>query len=338
MRKAMFEAELGDDVFEEDPTINKLQQLAAERLGKEAGLFVASGAMGNLVALLTHCGRGAQVIAGANSHIYHYEQGGAAALGGIHTRVIANQPDGKLDLKEIARSIDPEDVHYPRTRLICLENTWNGIPLSPQYCAEVAGLAKRNKLSMHLDGARLFNAAIALRCGVNELARDFHSITFCLSKGLSAPVGSVLCGSADFIKEARRNRKLVGGGMRQAGVLAAAGIVALNQMVDRLSEDHANARLLAEGLAAIPAIEIDLNSVHTNMVFFGLKNKRASLDDLVETLEGEGIQVLTAGSDKIRAVTHYGITRADIDSALTVIQRVLGGAPMVSHSSAGRLS
>lgn len=323
MRKAMAEAELGDDVFEEDPTINKLQDLAAERLGKEAGLFVVSGAMGNLVSLLTHCRRGEQVVLGSHCHIYHYEQGGISALGGIHPRPVANQPDGKLDVQEIEKSIDPQDVHYPRTRLICLENTWNGIPLRNEYTTQVAAIARRHKLSMHLDGARLFNAAIALSCSAKELVQEFNSVTFCLSKGLSAPVGSVLCGTREFINEARRNRKLVGGGMRQAGVLAAAGIVALNQMVDRLSEDHANARLFAEGLAAIPSVDIDLNSVQTNMVFFSLKNKRANLDDLVESLEAEGVRVLTAGGDRIRAVTHYGITRADIDAALTAIQRLL---------------
>ena len=335
MRKAMFDAELGDDVFEEDPTVNRLQELAAERVGKEDGLFVASGVMGNLVALLTHCHRGQQVILGAQSHIYHYEQGGAAALGGIHLRPLANQRDGKLDLVEIHKSIDPEDVHYPRTGLICLENTWNGIPLTPPYCSQVASTARRHKLKMHLDGARLFNAAVALGCGAAELANDFDSVTFCLSKGLAAPVGSVLCGSRSFIKEARRARKLVGGGMRQVGVLAAAGIVALNEMVDRLSEDHANARLLAEGLAAIPAIEIDVASVQTNMVFFALKNKRASLEDLVETLDAQGVRMLTAGSDRIRAVTHYGITRAEIDAALTVIQRLFVGGGSISLSSEG---
>ena len=321
MRKAMFEAELGDDVFQDDPTVNKLEERVAKLLGKEASLFVASGTMGNLVSLLTHCRRGGQVILGHRSHIYYYEQGGMAALGGIHACALTNLADGRIDPIAIEKAINPDDIHFPRTELICLENTWNGVPLTPDYTASVAAIAKRHKLKMHLDGARIFNASIALGVPVNQLVKDFDSIQLCFSKGLSAPVGSIVCGTKEFIEEARRNRKLVGGGMRQVGVLAAACIVALDEMVDRLSEDHDTARALAEGLSQIPEIEIDLAKVHTNIVFFSLKDPD-SASQVVEQLKQEGVLVLNLGAD-IRAVTHYGIERKDIDAALKSFRKVL---------------
>ena len=321
MRKAMYEAELGDDVFQDDPTVNRLEERVASLFGKEASLFVASGTMGNLVALLTHCRRGAQVILGNRSHIYHYEQGGMAALGGIHACPIENLPDGTLDPNTIENEITPDDLHFPRTELICLENTWNGVPLKPAYTSTVAAIAKRYNLKMHLDGARIFNASLALGVPVNQLAREFDSVQFCFSKGLSAPVGSMVCGSKQFIDEARRNRKLVGGGMRQAGVLAAACIVALDEMIDRLAEDHENAHALAEGLAQIPGINVDLSKVQTNMVLFSVTNT-SSMTDIMERLKQEGVLVLSAGA-QIRAVTHYGIERQDIDAALKSFRTVL---------------
>jgi len=236
MRRAMFEAELGDDVFGDDPTVNRLQDLAAERIGKEESLFVASGTMGNLTALLTHCRRGDEAIMGNRAHTFLFEAGGSAALGGIHPHTLPNQPDGTLRLEDIEAAIRAENVHYPRTRLICLENTHNrcgGAALRPEYSDAVGELAHARGLALHLDGARVFNAAVALDVDVRELTRAADSVQFCLSKGLAAPVGSMLCGTAEFIAEARRWRKMLGGGMRQAGVLAAAGIEALENMVDR---------------------------------------------------------------------------------------------------------
>ena len=261
MRRAMAEAEVGDDVFGDDPTVQQLEALAATRMGKEAGLFVASGTMGNLVSLLAQCGRGDEVILGDQAHTYMYEQGGTAALGGIHPRVLKNQPDGTLDLDEIVAAIrDPGNPHFPRTKLITVENTHNrcgGSPLSVAYMRSVGALAKQYGLLFHVDGARIFNAAIALGVDVRTLVADADSVTFCLSKGLAAPVGSVVCGSKAFIAEARRARKVVGGGMRQVGVIAAAGIVALTQMVERLADDHTNATALAAGLAALPGIQVE---------------------------------------------------------------------------------
>ena len=261
MREAMFHAELGDDVFGEDPTVNRLEQMAAERVGKEAALLVVSGTMGNLASILTHCRRGEEAILGDRAHTFIYEAGGISALGGIHPHTVPNQPDGTLRLEDIEAAIRPDNVHFPRTRLICLENTHNrcyGAPLSPEYMAAVGQLARRHNLAIHLDGARIFNAAAALGVDVRELTRHVDSLSFCLSKGLAAPVGSVICASKTFIAEARRARKVLGGGMRQAGVLAAAGIVALDTMIDRLREDHDNAMRLARGIARIDGLSLDL--------------------------------------------------------------------------------
>ena len=255
MRLAMANAVVGDDVLGDDPTVQRLEALAAARLGKEAALFVASGHMGNLVSLLTHCGRGDEIIVGDQAHIFYYEQGSAAVVGGIHPRTVPNQTDGTLALDQIEAAIRGDNVHFPRTRLICLENTHNrcgGPALPAAYVQAVGALARRYGLKLHVDGARVFNAAAALGVEVRELAADADSVSFCLSKGLAAPIGSVVCGSAAFIQQARRNRKLLGGGMRQAGVIAAAGIVALEQMVERLGDDHANAQRLAAGLSQIP--------------------------------------------------------------------------------------
>ncbi|NPA90051.1 MAG: low-specificity L-threonine aldolase [Chloroflexi bacterium] len=324
MRRAMMEAEVGDDGYGEDPTVNRLQELAAEMTGKEAALFVTSGTQGNMVSLLAHCGRGDEVIVGDRSHTYLYEQGGMAQLGGIHPRVIPNRPDGTLDPEDILQAIRPDNIHFPRTRLVVLENTHNfcyGAPLTPEYTRDIGNLAHERGLKLHIDGARIFNAAVALGVDVRELTAPADSITFCLSKGLSAPVGSVVCGSRDFIEEARRVRKVLGGGMRQAGVIAAAGIVALTQMVDRLAEDHANARRLAEGLAQIPGFEVALERVYTNIVYVDVTTG-ATAAEVVQRAEEMGVRVLALGPYRIRAVTHYGITEADIDRALDIFDHI----------------
>lgn len=330
MRQAMFEAELGDDVYGEDPTINRLEAMAAERLGKEAALFVPSGTMANLVCLLVHCRRGDEVIMGHLAHTFLFEAGSSAAVGGIHPHTVPNQPDGTLDLADVKAALRaPGNSHFPRSRLICLENTHNrcsGAVLSPAYVTQVRALADRNGLAIHLDGARLFNAAVALDVEPAVLARDADSVSFCLSKGLSAPVGSLVCGPAEFIREAHRQRKMLGGGMRQAGVLAAAGIVALETMVDRLAEDHANARRLAEGLARLPGIVLDPEQVPTNIAIFALAPDALSPAELVAGLAARGIKLNAIGGQRLRAVTHYGIEAEDIDYALASAQAVLTAA------------
>lgn len=325
MRAAMAQAEVGDDVFDDDPTVHRLQERAAALTGHAAGLFVASGTMGNLTALLTHCGRGADVIVGDQSHIYLNEVGGMAALGGLSAAVVRNQPDGTLALAEIEAAIREEDVHHPRTRLICLENTQNicgGAPLTPAYTREVATLARRYGLRLHLDGARLFNAAVAQGVPAADLAGPADSVMFCLSKGLSAPVGSLLCGSADFIAEARRYRKMLGGGMRQAGVLAAAGLVALEQMIERLEDDHANARRLAAGLRDVPGIMLETETPATNMVYFELSpDAKLTPAELAAAVRPAGI--LLEGWARFRLVTHAWITAADVDKTVAALRAAL---------------
>jgi threonine aldolase len=325
MRRAMAEAEVGDDVFGEDPTVNRLEAMAAERLGKEAGLFVASGTMGNLVSILAHCGRGDEIILGDQAHSFYYEQGGCAALGGVHPRPILNQADGTMDLGGIEAAVRPDNVHFPRTRLIALENTHNrcgGYPLTPEYMHDVRAIADRHGLRIHVDGARIFNAAVALRSDVATLVAAADSVTFCFSKGLAAPVGSMVCGGKDFIAEARRARKVLGGGMRQAGVLAAAGMVALNGMVERLAEDHTNARRLAEGLHRCRGIVIDPRQVHTNIVYFGVEHGQLTAQELASRLDAAGVRVLALGPNEVRAVTHYHVNADDIEHALAIFRQV----------------
>ncbi|QWK10182.1 MAG: low-specificity L-threonine aldolase [Thermoflexus hugenholtzii] len=337
MREAMARAEVGDDVFEEDPTVRRLEEVAAERMGKEAALFVASGTMANLVSLLTHCGRGDEVIVGDQAHTFLSEVGGMAALGGIHPRPVPNQPDGTIRLEDIEAAIRTEDVHHPRTRLIALENTHNrcmGAALPPDYLQAVRALADRHGLRVHIDGARIFNAAVALGVPAAELARHADTVTFCLSKGLCAPVGSLICGPAAFIREARRVRKMVGGGMRQAGVLAAAGLVALETMVDRLAEDHRRARRLAEGLAEIPGIRIEAHRVQTNIVIFELDPQLSlSEEAFLAALAERRVRILRWGPRRFRAVTHYWIDDTDIDQALRAIAEVVGQAMRGPHLS-----
>jgi len=326
MREAIYHAELGDDVFGEDPTTNRLEKIAAERMGKEAAIMVVSGTMGNLVSVLTHCRRGEEVILGDQSHMFLYEAGSMSAVGGIHPHTIANQPDGTIRLKNIEAAIRSSNVHFPRSRLICLENTHNrcyGSVLTPQYTESVAKLAGERGLRVHLDGARVFNAAVALGLDVTELTRHADSVSFCLSKGLSSPVGSLVCGSSQFIAEARRNRKVLGGGMRQSGIIAAAGIAALEQMVDRLAEDHENAKRLAEGIARIPGLSIELNRIQTNIVYFDVADDRFDAGALVKQLVGRGVKILQVGPGRLRAVTHYGINAEDIDLALAAMSEVM---------------
>jgi len=328
MRQAMAGAEVGDDVFGEDPTVNRLQQMAAERMGKEAGLFVASGTMGNLVALLTHGGRGDEAIMGDRAHTLLYEVGGAAALGGILPRTLPNQPDGTLGLDAIEAAIRGDDVHLPTTRLICLENTQNrcaGAPLTVEYTRKVGELARRRKIRLHLDGARIFNAAVALGVPAADLAGPADTVTFCLSKGLAAPVGSVLCGDADFIKRARRTRKQVGGGMRQAGILAAAGIVALEKMVDRLAEDHRRAGALAAGLNRIPGLSAKTSDPVTNMVYVEVGGAgRMDAKALAQSLAAEGIRMTSLSPGWLRLVTHYHIDDAAVERTLSAFGKLLG--------------
>jgi len=329
MREAVYRAELGDDVFGEDPTTNRLEEMSAERMGKEAALLVASGTMGNLVCTLTHCRRGEEVILGDRSHTFLYEAGGMSTLGGIHPHTISNQPDGTMRLEDIEGAIRGDNVHFPRTRLICLENTHNrcyGSALTSEYIDSVSALAKEHGLSVHLDGARIFNAAVALGVDVKELTANVDSLSFCLSKGLSAPVGSVVCGSSEFIAEARRARKVLGGGMRQTGVIAAAGIKALEEMVDRLAEDHKNARRLAEGIASISGLSIELANVQTNIIYFELDEGRMTPMELVKELNKKEVKLLSVGARRLRAVTHYGISAGDIDLTVKALGEVMKAA------------
>jgi threonine aldolase len=322
----MYEAEVGDDVLGDDPTVQRLEELAAARLGKEAALFVPSGTMGNLVSLLVHCGRGDEVILGDQAHTYVYEAGGSSAVGGIHPRPLANQPDGTIDLALMEASIRPDDVHAPRTKLITLENTHNrcgGAVLPVAYMDAVSGLAQRRGLALHLDGARVFNAAVALGVDVKALVRGCDSVNFCLSKGLGAPVGSVVVGSAPFIHEARRARKLVGGGMRQAGVIAAAGIVALTEMVDRMADDHANARRLADGIAGLPGIVLDPATVQTNIVIFALDRSDLTPQQLEAQLAQRGVWLFAIGGPRLRAVTNYHVTSQDVEQAISAFAAIL---------------
>jgi threonine aldolase len=315
MRQAIAESELGDDVFQGDPTINRLQDLAAQRMGKEAALLVPSGTMANLASILTHCGRGAEVILGNRAHTYKYEKGGISAYGGIHSTQIPNQDDGTMQLEDIRDAIRGIDDHFPVTKLICLENTHNvcgGAPLSVTYTKEVANLARAHNIKMHIDGARIFNAAVALGVDVQDLVEDADSMSFCMSKGLGAPVGSVICGSKDFIDQARGIRKGLGGGMRQAGIIAAAGIVALETMVDRLQEDHTNARLLADGIADLPGVVLDPETIKTNIIYFDLDDAAMESANFLTVLAAKGIQFFDTGPRRFRMVTHYGITAEDI--------------------------
>lgn len=322
MKHAMVEAPLGDDVYGEDPTVNELERLAAEQLGKEASLFVPSGTMGNLIALLVHAARGTEVLLGDQSHIYHYEQGGASSVGGLVFHPVPTQRDGTLQLSDLAAAVrDPEDDHSARAGVVCLENTHNrcgGTVLPVSYAQEVADFAHSHGLPLHLDGARLANAAVALGVPLRRLAEPFDSVQLDLSKGLGAPVGGVVAGSRRFVKEARRYRKLLGGGMRQAGVLAAAAVVALNTMVERLREDHERALRLARGLAEVPAVQVA--EVHTNLVLFTVAG--LSPEDFIEQMKAEGVLLGSIGGENLRFVTHFDVGDAQVDAAVEAVRKV----------------
>ena len=326
MRQAMATAEVGDDVYREDPTINKLENLAASMMGKESGLFVPSGTMGNLAAILVHCGRGDEIILGDRSHTFLYEAGGVAALGGVHPRQVSNQADGSLDLDEVRGAIRSDDVHFPISRLVVLENTHNrcgGVSLSVDYTRALAELAHQHDMRLHLDGARIFNGATAQGVSAADLSEHADSVTFCLSKGLCAPVGSGLCGSSEFIAGARRIRKQLGGGMRQAGVLAAAGIVALNTMVDRLAEDHKRAMKLAQGLSQLADYVLDPGMPDTNMVFLSLhEDIPVSAYHVEEQLLKYGVKVSAISEKRFRLVTHFWVDDAGVQQAIQAFGEV----------------
>ncbi|MEW6503443.1 MAG: low-specificity L-threonine aldolase [Chloroflexota bacterium] len=327
MREAMAHAEVGDDVYGEDPTVNRLEEMAAERMGKEAGLFVASGTMGNLIAVLVHCQRGEEAIMGHLGHTFLFEAGGVSALGGVFVNTLPNQPDGSIALSDLENAIRGADIHQPISRLIILENTHNrcgGTVLDGEYTRQVGEFAHRHGVRLHLDGARIFNAAAALRVPVSDLTKSVDSVTFCLSKGLCAPVGSVLCGSKEFIAKARRVRKMLGGGMRQAGVLAAAGIVALEQIATRLEEDHRRARRLAEGLFQIPALKPAYGMPQTNMVFVSLREEVAkTAKEVAEELFQRGIRVGVTAPRTFRLVLHYWINDEDVEQTIRAFADVL---------------
>lgn len=316
MRQAMASAPVGDDVYGEDPTVNRLQELAAETLGTEAALFVSSGTQSNLLAIMAHCGRGDEYITGQTAHCYRFEGGGAAVLGSVQPQPLEFEPDATLNLDRVAALIKPDDPHFARTRLLCLENTHNGKVLPLDYLEKASNFTQRNGLALHLDGARLANAAVCLGVPLGEISRHFDSVSLCLSKGLGAPVGSLLAGSRELIATARRWRKMLGGGMRQAGILAAAGIIALEEGVERLAEDHANARRLADGLAEM-GLEVDPGQVQTNMVFLHLPAEERQ--ELADYLNERGI--LVSGRNSLRLVTHRDVSREDVDTVLAAVRK-----------------
>lgn len=327
MRRAMMEAEVGDDVYGEDPTVNELEKRAAQKFGKEAALFVSSGSMGNIISIMAQCGRGERAIMGNIAHTHIAEAGNPAVLGGIQAWPIPVQLDGTLRLEDIRAGIAADDIHFPKTTLVCLENTQGasgGQPLSADYIRQVGQICQENNLKLHIDGARIFNAAAACNEDIATLAAPADSLTFCLSKGLCAPAGSVIVGAGAFIYKARRLRKLLGGAMRQAGILAAAGIIALEEMSQRLHEDHATAKKLADGLAQIHSIELEPEKVNTNMIFMKLReDAKLNAAALSQLLENDNIILRPSGVYNFRAVTHYWIKPAHIDFVLERIHRYL---------------
>lgn len=336
MRAALAAADLGDDVWDEDPTIHRLQERAASLVGKEASLFVPSGTMGNLCALLSHTNPGDEVLVESESHIFISEVAGAAVVGGLQLRPLVTT-DGRLTPEQVQAAIREPDIHEPRSALLCLENTHNrqgGICLSPRQTQAVADVAHQAGMRVHLDGARVFNSAVAQGIDVKELTGSVDSVMFCLSKGLSAPVGSMLAGTSTFVMAARRRRKLLGGGMRQAGVLAAAGILALDRMVERLGEDHANARRLGAGLRGLPGIDVDTSRIETNMVF-GDCRLPLTARQFMQRCEREGVLLDLASPQRWRMVTHRGVSADDVDYAVEAVRRVLGASSPQKVRAAG---
>jgi threonine aldolase len=330
MRAAMAAAELGDDVYGEDPTVNRLEALAAELMGKEAAVLVPSGTMANLAAILTHCPRGTKAFLGSQAHTYVYEAGGAAAFGGVVVTPITNTADGELDLEHLRDELErPPDAHFAAPALIALENTHNlcaGAAVELSHMDEIGELGRRHGLALHLDGARIFNAALALETSPKRIAETADSVSFCLSKGLACPVGSLLCGSGGFVARARRMRKALGGGMRQAGVLAAAGIVALDTMIDRLHEDHQNARALAQGFGLVAGINVRSVKRRTNMVVFDVEGGPGEAAKFAEAMREREVLLGARGPSAFRAVTHHGIARSDIDRAVAAASEAAAAA------------
>ena len=326
IKQAIFDAELGDDVFQEDKNVNLLEKPAANLSGKESALLVPSGTMGNLISFLVHCPRGTEAILGNKSHTFIYEAGGISAFGGIHSHQLQNSDEGLIDLAEIKQAIRLDNVHFPQTSLISLENTHNmcfGSPISKDYIDEVSNIAKENKLKLHVDGARIFNATTALNISLKDMIDNVDSITFCLSKGLACPIGSIICGSKEFIHSARRMRKVLGGGMRQAGIIAAAGLIAINQLESQIQDDHLNAQLLSDGINNINGLNVDCDKVKTNIIYFELKSKTISSTALLTKMKNSGILFFEVSPNKYRLVTHYGITKSDIKYTLSSFQKVL---------------
>ncbi|AZZ95830.1 low-specificity L-threonine aldolase [Pseudoalteromonas sp. R3] len=318
MLQTMLEAEVGDDVYGDDPTVNQLEQFAAQRHGFEAAVFVSSGTQANLLAILAHCERGDEYLCGQSAHNYRYEAGGAAVLGSVQPQPVENETDGSLDLKKLATYIKPDDFHFARTKLLSLENTIGGKVLSLDYLAQARAFCDLHKLQLHLDGARVYNAAVALEVDIRAIAQHFDSMTICLSKGLGAPIGSLLLGSSELIYKARRLRKMLGGGMRQAGILAAAGMYALENNVERLREDHDNARYLAERLNEVDGFNTSAYPVQTNLVYVDVANQ-IDIHKVAKDLVELGIQI-TPGYQGMRLVTHLGVSRADIDTLIEALK------------------
>lgn len=323
MRKAMANAEVGDDVYEDDPTVKRLEKLAAEMTGKEASLFVTSGTMGNQIAIMTHTSLGDEIIANRRCHIVIYEAGAAARLSGVNYNLVDN-PDGFIYGKDVAERIRHEDIHYPKTSLLCLENPLSDGRVVPiEIMKEASDLAREHGIGVHLDGARLFNAALALSVDAKEIAKYTDSVMFCLSKGLGAPVGSMLCGTREFIEKARSMRKILGGAMRQAGVIAAPGIVALEKMTKRLHEDHDNAKYLAKKLLEFSSIELDPDNVQINMVFFLIKKEGLDTDKFIKFMFENGVKISSEGDNNYRFVTTNDMDRDDIDRVLDLMREYL---------------
>tara|TARA_Y100001968_G_scaffold309043_1_gene328470 strand:+ start:63 stop:1133 length:1071 start_codon:yes stop_codon:yes gene_type:complete len=336
MRNAIATAQLGDDVFGEDPTINQLQKDAANIMGKEAALLVPSGTMGNLISILVHCERGTEIILGDLAHTFVYEAGGISAFGGVHSRQLKNQKDGTLDLDDIKSSIRTENDHFPRTSAITLENTHNlcnGYPITPSYTTEVATIAHENNLKLHIDGARIFNAAVALNIDVKELVQDADSVTFCLSKGLAAPIGSVVCGDKNFIYKAKRIRKALGGGMRQAGIIAAGGIHSLQNMHKQIKLDQQNAKKLANAIDNIGGLNIDIDSIQSNILYFNIDdgairsqhlfNQTKKINSYPFEISLNGVKFFESKPNRFRLVTHYGINDIDIEITISELSKMV---------------
>ena len=324
MREAIYRAELGDDVYGEDPTVNALEAKAAQIFGMESAVLVASGTMGNLVASLAQCQRGDEVIVGNKSHLLLYEVANLAVTGGIQIRPIENKDDGTFDLNELELVIRGDDIHVPRTKMVVIENTHNrcsGAVIGLDHIKEISKLARSRDMKVHIDGARIFNAALALGVTPDKLVENADTITFCLSKGLSCPIGSIVCGSKETILEVRRNRKMLGGGMRQAGIFAAAGVVALDTMVDRMSEDHNNAKTLAQGIAEIDGLQVEPNMIKTNIVIVEVLAK--PITKFISDLKEKGLLVSHADTNRVRLVTHYGIEESDINKTLEIVDSAI---------------